>query len=209
MSATAIANWGPLVISSDIDDAVLTTLRTWMPTYLTQIRKERNLSFTPALPRTYSNTFAEQQFLDHQLPALIAITAQATATVGGPNMPYEATWTLELAAVVRGKQPAATRYLASLYEGVVRRVVLQKAGGDPLNAIKWMGKRPREVPDSTGHDRYIVAEIGVFQVYSDQVVQPYAGPQTPDAATYIDEATVTEVDIEVLGWQMPPITSGP
>jgi hypothetical protein len=209
VSVTAIADWGPLVISTDVDDAVLNALRQWMPTYLAQIRKERNLTFTPALPRTYSNTFAEQEFLDHQLPAMIAVTAQATATVGGSNMAYDATWALELAAVVRGKRPPSTRYLASLYEGVARRVVLQKARGAPLNAVKWIGSRTRQVADATGQGRYIVAEVCLFQVFSDQVVQPYAGPDTPDAATYLDEATVTEVDIQVLGSQMPPITSGP
>ena len=57
--------------------------------------------------------------------------------------------------------------------------------------------------------RYLLAATSVLQVFTDMAVQPYAGPETPDATTYIDEATVVEVDIKVLGSQMPPITSGP
>jgi hypothetical protein len=209
MSATVgIANWGPLIIGTDVDDAVLAALTKWMPTYLAQIKTERNLSFTPALPRTYSNTFAGQEFLDHQLPALIVVTAQSTVTRGGMNMPYEGTFALRVASVVRGKRPPATRFLAALYEGVVRRLVLQKARGDgtngtgaagPINDLHYMGLRYEEVPDGTGAGRYTLAALSLFEVFSDQIVQPFGGPNIPDAATYLDGAAVTEVDITVLG----------
>ena len=213
MSVTAIANWGPLVIGTDIDDAAIATMQKWAPTYLKQAKVARNLSYTPAMYRTYANTFAGQEFLDHQLPALVAVTAQATATRGGRNMPYEATWTTRVATVVRGKRPAATRFLASLYEGVQRQILLQKLSANPpdgpANSVHWQGTAYEQVPDSTVAGRYLLAATSVLQVFTDKAVQSYAGPQTPDADAYIDEATVVEVDIEVLGSQMPPITSGP
>jgi hypothetical protein len=213
VSVTAIANWGPLVIGTDVDDAVISTMQKWAPTYLKQAKLARNLSYTPAMYRTYANTFAGQEFLDHQLPALVAVTAQATATRGGRNMPYEATWTTRVATVVRGKRPAATRFLASLYEGVQRQVILQKVCANPAdgpaNSVHWQGTAYELVPDGTGQGRYLLAATSVLQVFTDMAVQPYAGPETPDATTYIDEATVVEVDIKVLGSQMPPITSGP
>jgi hypothetical protein len=213
MSVTAIANWGPLVIGTDVDDAVISTMQKWAPTYLKQAKLARGLSYAPALYRTYANTFAGQEFFDHQLPAVVTVTAQATATRGGRNMPYEATWAVRLATVVRGKRPAATRFLAALYEGVQRQIILQKLAANPadgpVNAVHWQGMRYEEVPDGTGQGRYVLAAISLFEAFTDQAVQPYAGPETPDADTYIDEATVVEVDIKVLGSQMPPITSGP
>ena len=81
MSVIGIANWGPLVVGTDIDDELLATCRTWMPTYLRQLAIERDLSFNLAKPRTYANTFEGQEFLDHQLPAIISTTAQLTATI--------------------------------------------------------------------------------------------------------------------------------
>lgn len=200
MSATVgIANWGPLVIGPDIDNAILTALRDWAPTYLTQIRKERGLSFQPATPRRYVNTFAGQEFLDQKLPACVCITAQATATRGGANRAYEATWAVRLATVLRAKNPPSTRYMAGLYEGVFRRLVTQKARGGPINDLHYQGLRYEEVPDASGNGRYTLAAISLFEAYTDQIVLPYAGPDTPDADEYLDEATVTEVDIEVLG----------
>jgi hypothetical protein len=207
VSTVGIANWGPLTVGPDVDNAVLGALKTWAPTYLNQIRVERNLSFQPAVPRVYSNTFAGQEFMDHRLPACICITAQATAARGGPNRCYEATWQCRLATVLRAKNPPSTRFLAGLYEGVFRRLVLQKARGDgvdeqqdgPINDLHYMGMRYEEVPDATGKGRYSLAAVSTFEVYTDQIVQPFGGPDVPDADVYVDEATVTEVDIEVLG----------
>ena len=208
MSATVgIANWGPLVIGPDIDNQILGALRQWAPTYLKAIKAERELSFQPAIPRQYVNTFAGQEFLDHRLPCVVCITAQATAVRGGANRCYEATWAVRLATVLRAKNPPSTRYMAGLYEGVFRRLVLNKARGAPINDLHYTGMRYEEVPDASGDGRYTLAAISLFEVYTDQIVQPFAGPDIPDADTYLDEATVTEVDIEVLGYQMPPITS--
>jgi hypothetical protein len=211
LSVTAIADWGPLVIGTDVDDAVIATMQKWAPTYLKQAKVARNLSYTPAMYRTYANTFAGQEFLDHQLPALVVITAQAAATRGGRNMPYEATWTSRVATIVRGKRPAATRFLASLYEGVQRQIVLQKvcANEGPANSVHWQGMVYEQVPDSTDQGRYLLAATTVLQVFTDMAAGSYGGPETPDADTYIDEATVVEVDIKVLGSQLPPITTGP
>ena len=200
MSATVgIAKWGPLVIGPDIDSAILTALHDWAPTYLKQIRVERDLSFQPAIPRQYTNTFAGQEFLDRKLPCCVVITAQCVATRGGANRGYEATWAVRLATVLRAKNPTSTRFMAGLYEGVFRRLVTQKARGGPINDLHYTGMRYEEVPDATGDGRYTLAAISLFDVFTDQIVQPFAGPDIPDADEYLDEATVTEVDIDVLG----------
>jgi hypothetical protein len=195
----SIANWGPLVIGPDIDDAVLGAVRTWAPTYFRHIKTERNLTIGLVPPKMYTTTFAGQAFLDNQLPAVVAIATQAVATLGGQNRTYEATWAVELATVLRGKNTQSTIWLAGLYEGVLRRLVLQKARGAPIDDLHYTGMRYREVPDATGNGRYLLAGVGLYQVYTDQIVQPYAGPQVADATTYLDEASITEVDITVLG----------
>ncbi len=181
---------------------MLATLKTWMPTYLRQYRTERDLSFNPALPRTYANTFEGHEFLDHQLPALVCTTASLQATQGGPNIPVGGAWQSLVACVVRGKQPAATRYLAAMYGGTVARVVLQKARGGALNDMRLSSARYEQVPDVTGQSRWLLAAVQQFTVFTDEIVQPWAGPDVPDADEYVDEATVVEVDIEVLGEQL-------
>jgi hypothetical protein len=194
-----IANWGPLVIGTDVDDLLLATLRQWMPTYLRQFYRERNLGFLPAPPRTYANTFEGQEFLDHQLPAIVCTTASLQATVGGPNVPYQGAWQSLIACVVRGKRPAATRFLAAMYGGTVARVLLQKAAGVAVNDVHLTSARYEQVADATGQSRGLLAAVVQLEVFSDQIVQAWGGPDVPDAEPYLDEALVVEVDIDVLG----------
>jgi hypothetical protein len=198
VSATAgIATWGPLVIGTDVDDAIIAALKTWMPTYLRQAVAERQLTFNLALPRSYANTFAAQEFLDHQLPAVVVTTARTQAITGGSNKSYGAQWICDVATVVRGKRPAATRYLAALYEGTARRLILQQAHADPLQEVRPAGLRYEQVLGDVSRGRYVLAAVTTFQVYTDQIVTPHSGPDIPDADVYVDEATVIEVDIDL------------
>lgn len=204
MSVVGIANWGPLVIGTDVDDQLLDTLKTWMPTYLRRFHDERDLAFNPAKPRTYANTFEEHEFLDHQLPAIVSMTAALRATVGGMNVPYQGVWQSDVAIIVRGKRPAATRYLAAMYGGVVQRCLLQQAkgAGGVLNEVRLTSARYEQVADVTGESRWLLAAVSQFAISSDEIVQPWAGPDQPDADVYVDEATVVEVDLDVLGSQL-------
>lgn len=201
MSVIGIANWGPLVIGTDVDDEIIATLKQWIPTYLTQARLERGISFNLALPRTYANTFQGHEFLDHQLPAIICTTANLQAVVGGHNVPYQGAWQSQVAVVVRGKSPAATRYLAALYGGTVARLLVQQGGG-VQNSLKLVSTRYEQVADGTGQSRWLLAAVNQLNVYSDEILRPWGGPDIPNADVYLDEATVVEIDIDVLGEQV-------
>ena len=205
MSVIGIANWGPSVIATDIDDAALGHLKTWMPTYLRRARTERNLPFTLALPRAYGHVFAGQEFLDQQLPAIVVVAARSTAMRGGAIRDYEATWSLEIATVLRGKTPRSTKFLAALYEGTTARLMGQQACGEPLSSVHYTGMRFEQVPDVTKQGRWLLAGVSVFDVRTDRIFSPTAGPSVPDADVYLEEATVVEVDIEVDGM---PMTGG-
>ena len=152
-----------------------------MPTYLRQYHDERALAFNPARPRTYANTFEGAEFLDHQLPAIVCTTANLQATVGGPGMPYQGSWQSLVACVVRGRQPAATRYLAALYGGCVERCVLQKAkgAGGVVDDMKWTSARYEQVADGTGQARWLLAAVCVLSIYTDQIIQPWTGLNDP------------------------------
>jgi len=59
--------------------------------------------------------------------------------------------------------------------------------------------RYEQVADVTQAGRYLLASVSSFNVYTDKIVEANAGPDIPDADVYLDEATITEVDIEVDG----------
>jgi hypothetical protein len=67
--------------------------------------------------------------------------------------------------------------------------------------------RYEQVPDATGQGRWLLAAVHQLAVFTDEIVQAWAGPDVPDADTYLDEASVVEIDITVLGEQLT-ITNG-
>lgn len=199
MTTYGIADWGPLVIATDVDDAVLAALREWLPTYLKQISTERSLGYVLPTPKVYANTLNEDEYMDHQLPALVVTTASTKSTMGGSNHLYQANWNVTVSVIVRGTAPAKTRNLAALYEGAVRRCFLNKCRGNdtPLNDPHWVSTEVAPIGASSRKGRYLAAGIGKYNVATDAAAQSFGGPDVPNADQYAPLATVTEVDISV------------
>lgn len=194
-----IADWGPLVIATDVDEAILAVFQEWMPTYLKQVASERALGYELATVNTYANTLDSDEFMDHQLPAIIVTTADTAKTLGGANFTYQATWNVVVSVIVRGRRPPESRKTAALYEGAIRRCFLNKCrqNSGPLSDPDWKGTRVAPVKDTTGAGRYLAAGIGTYNVSTDAAAQGFGGPDVPNADKYVPLATVTEVDISV------------
>jgi hypothetical protein len=199
------ADFGPLILVTDIDEAAIATLRTWLNTHLGQIEFERDLPAN-SLPRptasSITNVLTDDEFPDHMLPAVLVTTAQ---TQGAPVVAadgfYTATWRLNVSCVVRGRKPAETRAHAAIYEGAVRRILVSAKGmGLGIGAqAKWAGMPEpiRPVADRSSAGRYLAASQTVFYVYVDQAVQRGVGPNIPDVPPYAPLATVGEITIDV------------
>lgn len=200
-----------MVTSIDVDEAVLDTLRTWIPTYLTKIEDERGLSpgyLDRPKPGSYDNVIDDEQFPDYAVPSIIVTTAQ---TEGEPeqdgNGNYYAAWNVVVSAIVKGRNKKETRNLASWFEACVRRALVQQ-GTDLGGELKWRGSNVAPVSDPTNSGRYLAAGMGHYVVYVDQVVQEGVGPfagdgdyppadPTDPVTPYEDLVTVGKVSIEV------------
>lgn len=215
------ADFGPLVIETDIDLAVVKTLRRWLPTYLWQLRAERPDS--PRLAaRSFANTLEDEEFLDHHLPAIIVTTAQ---TEGDPDVDgnglYLTAWRVVVTAVVSSRTPPETRAIAALFGGSCRRALVHHPSLDGFaSGLRWRGGNVAPVADPTNARRNLAAGINQFTVFVDDVLggdgplepdipTPYepADPDTPDRP-YDPLATVREggVTVDVQG---VPITEKP
>ena len=197
-----IANWGPLVIGTDIDDAMLATLKQWMATYLRRCCVERSPGFMPPLCAPLSSSVRGPRVIVPSLHRARLPDGEALQADGGAesSITVGGAWQSLVACVVRGKQPAATRYLAAMYGGTVARVVLQKARGGVLNDMRLSSARYEQVPDVTGQSRWLLAAVQQFTVFTDEIVQPWAGHwRAARAGNAWAEAAVVEVGVEVLG----------
>lgn len=198
------ADFGPMIVETDIDRAAVKNLRLWLPTYLSWAEKKRGLK--PGLlarprPESYQNTLEDDKFPDAALPAILVTTAQTEADAEfGTDACYYAVWRCVVTAVVRGEVPAQTREVASVFGGCVRLIMVQHALGLGGGETKWKRGRVAPVADASDGGRHLAASISQFSVYVDRVLQAGVGPIEPDDGTgYEDLAAVGAVTIDVDG----------
>ena len=203
------AEMGPCVVETDVDLAVIATLKRWLPWYLTQFETERGLAIgTFRRPENSSITsmLDEDEQLDHMLPAIIVTTA---AVGGRPERHagrYLADFDVSVTAVVRGKTPPETRWIAAAFGGTIRRLLSQQKNLEGFAAsVRWTGGRGVSlVADSEDvAGRYDAAHISTFTVGVDNVFDdtlgpgPFYDPPIADNEPAEALATITDVNASV------------
>jgi hypothetical protein len=184
----AYADFGELVVETDVDDAVIATLKMWLPTYMTQLELERGLDYRLARPRqeSYANAIGDDEFLDHALPAVIVTTAQ---TDGMPDIMSDgshiASWSVRVSCIVRGPTAAQTRYNASLTSGSVRRALVQHSSLDgAVHTLRWKASRITPWREKSAAGRFLVIGATDFTIWTDNAVKATLGPSAPDHDPY-------------------------
>jgi hypothetical protein len=205
----AVGDFGPLVINTDIDDTLIAMFRTWIQTYLTAVSSERGLPVALKAPRpaSYFRVLTPDALGDAASFPVIAVTASGTngAIDRNNDGSYTATFRTAVSALVRGQDADSTRHTASIYEGSVRRCIVQQAPGfGPIVCVDPISYNVQPVPGLSRDGRYVAAGLGVYDCSVDQAMQNVGGPTVPDL-DYVDGATVTEVEIDLA----TASTSGP
>jgi hypothetical protein len=178
--------FGPLIITDDVDAAVLAMLKLWLPTYLTQAEQERTLGqgwLMRPKDSSYANVLDDDTFPDYVLPAVLVTTDGTTGDTertAGAGL-HAAWWNFVVTAIVRGPDEAGTKKVASLYAGSIRRLLLQKQSlGGFAGGMRWISELVTPVADTSDRGRNLAAGIGTFHVLVNEVVQDEAGPTQPD-----------------------------
>ena len=161
----------------------------------------------PAVPVYYANVLTDDEFPDHQLPAVLLTTSETAKVTGSGHMrPYYAEWDVKVSVVTRGRTAPETRINASLLEAVVRQCMTQQGArrGEhpqwerPVTDVKWLSAKITSFDASTRKGRYLAAGTAAYNVSTDIAVQGFGGPGIPDADTYLAlPGEVTEVTEEV------------
>lgn len=194
MSTTApvFADFGPMVASTDVDDAVLATLETWVPSYMAHFEDARGLErgFL-ARPKTYASVVESTEFLDATLPAVFIMTARTEQTPqiyadGG----YSVLWLVATSCVVRGRNAFESRRNASWTDAVIRKILVDQPGlGGFANGVRWIGgAQAQPLPDQTKQERYLAEGASEYDVRVDDVVRPGISPQLADGTPAPDPA---------------------
>lgn len=210
-----VAEFGPLVLNSDIDDAIVSLLRTWLPTHMAQLERERSLALgflERPKPNSYVAHLDEPDFPEERLPVVSVASAD---TIGTPekdgNGIYYAGWTVDVRVITRARDAASLRRKLGMYEGAVRRTMTQQIGVGGLDGeTRWNGTdATRVAADERG--LWLGAIVSHYICFVDAVVHAGVGPRIPNDpypdpdpvgdpdAPYGDYVNVQDVVVDVQG----------
>jgi hypothetical protein len=175
------ADWGTVLVETDIDRKVLECLRFWFPAYLAQAERTWDLDnglLARPRPESFQNALQDDEFPDGMLPAVLATTARTEGdTQSGPDRLYSANWRAQVSVVVRGREPRETREVAAVFGGCVRQMLVhQQIALD--GEVRWQSSEIVPVPDQLDQGRWLAAAVNRFTIYTD-VALSGTGPMDP------------------------------
>jgi hypothetical protein len=139
--------FGDVVLPIDVENAVITTLKTWMPTYLRFIERRYGLgveSFEDVNSWRAADTM-EERFVEQQIPAVqvmmtspVDIDTHATSSTGVFNGTID--------VLVSSTQPEAARENAGYYGFALGLCLSQHAGLDGTLKVAGFGWEKLSVP---------------------------------------------------------------
>lgn len=183
MSVSVPADFGPLVIETDVDVAVVGTLLTWLDHELRDAEAARGLTpgfLARPVPGNFRNALDEGEFLDRGVPTILVTTPSTNAVEEAAGGLYYVSYNVVVTSIVQGRAPAETKFNAALMGGGVKRTLLHHPDlGGFSGDLKWTSSDVAPVTDTTGQGRYLAASINVFNVYVDDAVQAGVGPYIP------------------------------
>lgn len=180
------------IISDDVvEDAVVHHLRRWLPTYLSEVERQRGLAagYYERPPESSYTVRAEfDSFPEEMLPLVVVVAPGITDDPpkdGGGS--YRPGFQIGVTCVVSTSDgQVGTRRAAYRLGAAIRAVLLQKQslmptpGGELDNLVRgvgWIGTRNNELPPDA--ERTIWACRQLFEIEIDGALTTKAGPANP------------------------------
>jgi hypothetical protein len=216
MSVAAL-DLGPCVLETDVDDAAVAMLRTWLPIYMSKLELQRGMGeFTMPRPAEASITtmLDESEVGDNQLPAVLIVTGtvENLTRMGGGY--YSGDFTTIARCISRGTTPQGTRRNVAFMGAAVKLAMTQHPDlGGLATQLVWTGGRTRPPAGDSRQGRYRTISDQSFTVSVDRILNDQSGPAGPPYDPVDpggdppgETVAVADVSVDVTG---VPVTSTP
>jgi hypothetical protein len=194
--------FGPVFVATNLEQAMIATLKLWLPVYIPEIETlEGRPNGIPA-PRSYTTRREFDKFYEDQLPTVVVVSPGLDKNpVKEGDGTYRATWRLHVACVVSTSDQVQTGEVAKIMGTAIRMSVLQHASlGGVACGMDWYDESYDDLPNDDV-SRFLGASTLSFRVEVDQVINPRMGPDasylpdpgatTPPGSNWPEADTVT------------------
>jgi hypothetical protein len=206
--------FGPMVAPSDVERAVVSTIATWLDTYLNELERLQGLAlrFLPRPPDTASiDGDSIYGGVDHNswqedfCPAVIVVVQPAGSTELEASSGYGQTYEVEIGSVIHGDDEDNARTIAGYYATAIAALLVQQSSLGGLATRTRLTTSPHV--EFLDPDRMRIAHgLCTVEVFVQPILDEKTGPLTPDPAPAPnvpspadpgDWPTVEHVDVEV------------
>jgi hypothetical protein len=181
--------FGSVVLASQLESAVITTLELWFQTYLREVelqsRSAANGDDYPKdslpLPRSFLTADKVDRESADQLPAIVCVSPGLSGR-SSPKQEGDGTfrvpWGISVGVFVGGKDRTSTKNLIRAYCGVVRMIMLQKQSlGGFADGTTWLDESYDDQFAFTDQQTIGAGSV-IFEIWVANVVNRYGGPHT-------------------------------
>jgi hypothetical protein len=172
--------FGRIVSGGDVEDWVLTCLKKWSCTYMSEVARQHGID-PDALPdvRAFVPSFTFDKWPEDQIPAVFVLnTGMVERPLKSGDGAYYCRWQMHIGALTSAKSQEQAHRLAQLYLAAHRTILIQRQSLDGVaDGTDWLleGDMPLNFDDT----RTLAARVGTFTVNVDRSCFANAGPVTP------------------------------
>lgn len=134
--------FGPIVLATDVEDAIEVTMKKWMPDYLafTERHIGKPAEWLPR-PNSYTVTSDWDAFPEESVPAVLIMCPAVDKPLMDGQREYRATFPVRVGIRVESKDRRSSERLAKFYGGAFRALLLAKGSlGNFAEATTWLGE---------------------------------------------------------------------
>lgn len=188
--------FGRILSDDQVEDAVISILKKWVPTYMSEVERQVGLDegyYQRPIHYTARSDF--DKWPEEMLPTVIVISPgiDDDPEKEGRGI-YRAKFEIGTVCVVSSTDALSTRRFSYRMGAAIRGAIIQHQSLDlaldgTVRGIDWIGERNNPVPQPEPSDRTIWANRQLFSVDVGDVLTRTAGPPAPASTPLPDPTT--------------------
>lgn len=193
------ATFGTIRTDDEIEDAVTATLKKWLPTYMSEVERQLNLT-PPYYERPSAGSFTTRtdfdKFPEDMLPLIVIVsTGVEDDPVREGRGFYRARYVMGVTNIVSSTEEVFSRQYAYRMGAAIRAALIHHQSLDrgvdgDVRGVDWLGSRNDELGSEDG--RTIWACRQAFSVEVAEVLQRGVGPVGPTDPEVDPDPTVPD-----------------